>query len=420
MILIKKGLTILYIFIIVLVITGCDTSIETNGSLRISITVQPAHEGADSCSGLPLSFHIYGSGPNNRSFEKIEQNTIVMISDLSPGIWNITVEAIDPEGSVIDKSSEKVIIYPGKITHIDIEVLVLPEPTPEPTLLPTSMSTPITTPEPTEATVEPTPEQLTPLPTEETTGEPTTVLTEPPTEVPTEAPTPQPTSLPTDEPTVPPTTVPTSPPTETPTSAPTSVPTGVPTTHPTALPTATPVHYAVIYYVADTDCSDDQYTQGYIKVQNALNEVKEQFDVDFDLINLGRIWDAPDSDDTSTVLQDLYSDFYSYRSVNEYVVGYTPVMGNNGVAYVNGHHCVVAWRPSGLISWDHEETKLTAHELTHNWGVAAEGHVDSLLPSTEVCIMNYWHLALMDSDNILWCDGCKSIVQNTMNRWPVR
>ncbi|MBN1696238.1 MAG: hypothetical protein JW881_01880 [Spirochaetales bacterium] len=260
------------------------------------------------------------------------------------------------------------------------------------------------------------PEEIPTLPPSPDRSPESTVELQPPTP----QSTPEFTEAATSVPSPPPSPEPTPDPTAEPAATPTSVPTPVPTAAPSTAPTPTPIHYAIIYYVSDTDCSDDQYRQGLEKVRKALGEIKEQFNVEFDLVNLGKTWDAPESDDTGTVLKDLSSDYSSYRNTNEYVVGFTPVMGNNGVAYLNGHHCVVAWKPSGLLSWDHEETKLTTHELTHTWGVAAEGHVDSLLPSTEVCIMNYWHLAFMDENNIVWCDGCRTIVEHTMNSWPAR
>ncbi|MBN1696477.1 MAG: hypothetical protein JW881_03085 [Spirochaetales bacterium] len=241
---------------------------------------------------------------------------------------------------------------------------------------------------------------------------PTSGITDTPTALPTDMATGEPSPIPT----VQPTTVPTAEPTESPSPDPTSAPTAVPTVTPG--PTAIPVHYATIYVVSDTDCTAAQHAQARIELDNALREIRDSYNpVDFTVIDLGRVWDGPDGDDSSAALSDLRNDFRSYGTGNRYVIGFIPDMGiNNGMGYMNGNFCAVSW--GGLIPLN--TAVVIAHELTHNWGVAAEGHVDAYLPGPDMCVMNYFYAAIMDPDNIVWCDECRATVQATINRWPAR
>ncbi len=74
---------------------------------------------------VAASYKITGTGPNSGSFQQSTASGQATISDLAFGLWTITVEALNVEGTVIGQGQGSVTVQAGKTVSLQVSVLPL-------------------------------------------------------------------------------------------------------------------------------------------------------------------------------------------------------------------------------------------------------------------------------------------------------
>jgi hypothetical protein len=111
--------------------TGAKTnpigsSNSRGGSLSIQLTNNiNARTLLPSIDMNAASFTISGTGPGGASFSQTTSGGSVTVSDLAFGSWSVTVNALNPGGTIIGSGQTTVAVHTGQTTTVDISVVPL-------------------------------------------------------------------------------------------------------------------------------------------------------------------------------------------------------------------------------------------------------------------------------------------------------
>lgn len=118
----KPTLTVLLIIVLG---TSCHIPDLTVGSMNLSINNVNSRTLAPDIIMDAHSFQIHGDGPDGETFNLVTSQEQNLIQDLKTGDWNISIEALNPDGLIIGSGSGAVTVPGGETVAANIVVTPL-------------------------------------------------------------------------------------------------------------------------------------------------------------------------------------------------------------------------------------------------------------------------------------------------------
>jgi hypothetical protein len=147
----KKYVKLIPFIIFVLLAVGCELTQDNKGTLILDMSLEQTIDTAAGISSDSITYKVTGKGPDGAVFTMNTTQKIIIIKDLVAGEWDIIVQALNDEVSIIGEGRGSVVIIPKVKTRLVIVIIFVyptPEPTPEPSVEPTPEPTAVPTTEP--------------------------------------------------------------------------------------------------------------------------------------------------------------------------------------------------------------------------------------------------------------------------------